>query len=168
MHRGSLPTTRKRHSCHLCSVVEKKLIKIPGTKYPQKIQSSAPKKALVHFKKKKENVFKKKKPKKVPTSKRLDMFFDQEGGGNLITPVRAIVEQAKALLRRKCRRKGCRQAGARVSRRKHSRKHSRRKVYNPNRRTRNPKRTTKKSKRTKKSKHGRNSSAGPFYFKTKN
>ena len=167
MHRGSLPTTRKRHSCHLCSVVEKKLIKIPGSK-PK--SAPEPKKALVHFKKKKENVFKKKKPKKVPTSKRLevpstkklDMFFDQEGGGKLITPVRAIVEQAKALLRKKWCRKGCRQVGARVSRR------SRRKVYNPNRRTRNPKRTTKKSKRTKKSKYGRNVSARPFYFKTKN
>ena len=100
------------------------------------------------------------KPAKVPRKRplqltytknkkpRTDIFPDQEGGGKMIAPIRAAVEQAKALLRRKrkCkRRKGCKQVGARVSRR--------RKVYNPNRRRRNvysPKRTTKKSKR----KHG--------------
>ena len=136
MYKGSHPTTRRIHACHLCSAVEKKLIQPP--------KSNAP-------------VFKESEPKKVPRKvarpgthsgpaakrPRLDVFRDQYGGRvQLIAPVRAAVEQARALIKRKraCkRRKGCRQVGSRAPRRR---------VYNP-------KGTARKSKTRRYRRHGR-------------
>ena len=139
MYKGSHPTTMRRHSCHLCAAVEKKLLTPPNSKPKEHQKASKNSRKLPPLQ----------RPAKRPlqiTNKipRTDIFQDQEGGGRvqLIAPVRAAVEQAKALLRRKrkCRRKGCRQAGARA------------KVYNPNRRRR-PKRT--KSKQRRYRRHGR-------------
>lgn len=60
---------------------------------------------------------------------RVSIFEDQDGRGGprLITPVRAAVEQAKALVRRRCKhRRGCKQKGGKRIR----------KDYNPKRRSR--------------------------------
>ena len=116
MYKGSHPTTRKIHACHLCTAVEKKLLTPPNSN----VRPKEPELKKVS-----------RKPSQPPAKRpRMDIFQDQYGGRvQLIAPVRAAVEQAKALIsrKRKCkRRKGCRQVGSRATRKVYNRVRRRR------------------------------------------
>lgn len=115
MYRGSHPRVRK-HTCSLCATKKP----LP----PQKPTPEEPPTKTVKLSKQ-EKASKPKAPRSKQQLKRAyaDVFVDQEGGRvQLIAPVRAAVEQAKAMLsrRRRCRKgKGCKLRGGR------------RRAYNP-------------------------------------